>query len=273
MSASGGLVKALHNASELDVNTIQIHASPPQRWNRSPFPIGVEADFLALRPKSKVKKLFFHGIYLINLATPDREQLDLSKNSLVHSLDLLHRVNGDGLIFHLGSLKGQSNEKKAFRQVASALNWVLERAKSDARLLLEVTAGGGDIIGDRIEELAEIYAMVEQQARVGFALDSQHLWASGYDLVGDIESVIHGIETTLNLNKVWAIHLNDSKTEKGSRRDRHENFGNGTIGRDALTRFFLHPKLLQIPFILETPAMKTLELAKTEVAKLKKLAS
>lgn len=271
VSASGGLANALRNALELDINTIQIHASPPQRWNSKPFAPGIEDDFLASRSSSKVKKVFFHGIYLINLASPVPTHLHLSKTSLVNALDLLARIDGDGVIFHMGSLKDQEDEKAGLKQVAQSIDWILQHSPSKARLILEVAAGSGKIIGDRIEELAEVYEMVEAKERVGFALDSQHLWASGYDLVGELDAIVDAVDQVLDLKKVWAIHLNDSKTEKGSRKDRHENFGDGLIGRDALKAFFLHPKLTAIPFILETPAMKELALAKEEVKKLKEL--
>jgi deoxyribonuclease-4 len=133
---------------------------------------------------------------------------------------------------------------------------------------MEVAAGSGNIIGDRVEELALIYSQLERKALVGFGLDTQHMWASGYDLVNDHESVIAIVDGELSIDKVWSIHMNDSKTECGSKKDRHENIGDGLIGAKALERIFNHPKLRQIPFILETPALESLEGARTEVDKL-----
>ncbi len=268
VSAAGGLEQAILNANELQVNTIQIHANPPQRWNSKPSAKGVEEKFLELKKDSVVKKVFFHGIYLINLATPNPQQYHLSQLSLIHSLDLLARMNGEGVIFHMGSLKDESDETIGYKRVAEGINNVLEKSPPKAKLILEVAAGGGKIIGDRIEELATIYEMIEDKQRVGFGLDTQHLWASGYDLQNELETFIKDVERVLDLKKVWAIHLNDSKTEKGSRKDRHENIGDGLIGTKALKAFFLHPKLAEIPFILETPGMKSVETAKIEVRKL-----
>ena len=265
VSVAGGLEKSLEAAEALGVNTIQVHPSPPQKWNSKPFAAGVESKFNDLRAKSGVQKVFFHGIYLINLANPDDQKFHLSKVSLVNDLDLLARLNGDGLIFHLGSLKDQKDEKVGYRRVADGINWVMENSKNQARLILEVAAGSGAVIGDRLEELAEIYSMVECKERVGFGLDSQHLWASGYDLQNDLAGFVRNLEQTLTFDKIWSVHLNDSMTALGSRKDRHENIGHGLIGKEALESFINHPKLRDIPFILETPALKTPETAKVEV--------
>jgi len=148
----------------------------------------------------------------------------------------------------------------------------MENRAAPPRLLLEVAAGAGSIIGDRVEELATIYEKVEQKDRVGFALDSQHLWASGYDLAHELETIIKNFDAVLSIDKIWAIHLNDSKTALASKKDRHENLGDGSIGNEALSAFVNHPKLRTIPFILETPGLKEMETAKIEVEKLKALA-
>ena len=269
VSASGGLEQAVINGSTLGVNTIQLHPCPPQRWNYKAFEPGVEDKFLEARESSCVKKVFFHGIYLINLANPDPKQYQNSKTSLLHDVDLIARLKGDGVIFHCGSMKHQPDEEAGFRQIADGINWIMERADNDGRLLLEVAAGSGDIIGDRVEELERIYEGVTQKERVGFALDTQHMWASGYDLQNALEEVVDNIDRALSIDKVWAIHLNDSKTALGSRIDRHENIGDGLIGEEALRRVFLHPRLKHIPFILETPALKDLETAQGEVNKLR----
>ena len=263
---------ALANAQQLGVNTIQLHPAPPQRWNSKPYPAGYADKFNAQRPHSGVEKVFFHGIYLINLANPDPQQLHLSRTSLVHHLQLTAQIEGDGVIFHVGTAKHAADEATALRQAAESVNWIMENSPAPARLLLEVAAGAGSIIGDRVEELATIYDKVEQKDRVGFALDSQHLWASGYDLTNELEAIIENFDRALTIDKIWAIHLNDSKTPLASKKDRHENLGDGAIGKKTLSDFVNHPKLRHIPFILETPGLKDMETAKIEVEKLKALA-
>lgn len=268
VSCAGGLANAARTAIELNINTIQIHPSPPQRWNNQPFAEGVENDFNTIRKGSCLEKVFFHAIYLINMATPDPQKFHLAKSSLLNYLDLSARINGAGVIFHVGSMKDQPDEATGYDRVVSGLNWVLERAPQNSRLIMEVAAGSGSIIGDRLEELALIYSQLERKELVGFGLDTQHMWASGYDLTGSLEDVVKAVTEQLALEKVWSIHLNDSKTELGSKKDRHENIGDGLIGADTLRRIFTHKKLTHIPFILETPALESLEGARSEVQKL-----
>ena len=271
VSAAGGLANAVRNGQNLGVNSIQIHASPPQRWNFAPFPEGVEREFLELLPNSGIERMFFHGIYLINLASMDDGVFSRSKTSLIHALDLMARIQGHGVIFHLGSMKDHAEESTGYIRAAEAINSILEKSKNEAKLLLEVAAGSGKVIGDRMEELATIYEMVENKERVGFALDSQHLWASGYDLRNDLEKIVDDAERILGLRRIAAFHLNDSKTKLGSHVDRHENLGDGEIGIEAIKKLIHHPKLSQIPFILETPHLKEMETAKEEVEKLRAL--
>ncbi|NLF24718.1 MAG: deoxyribonuclease IV, partial [Deltaproteobacteria bacterium] len=214
---AGGLASCIKNGEALGVNTIQIHPSAPQRWNSKPFAPGIEQDYLTAKASSSIRKVFFHGIYLINLANPDPAKFHLSKLSLVHYLDLAARVGADGVIFHVGSNKDQVQEQDGFKQAARGINWILEKSDNQAKLLLEVSAGAGKIIGDKLEELAEIYSAVDDKTRVGFALDTQHMWASGYNWREDLEAIVAQVKSVLGMDKVWAIHLNDSMTEVDSK--------------------------------------------------------
>lgn len=268
VSSAGGLENGLKNGEILGINTIQIHSVPPQRWNSSKSPENVENMLLELLPKSGVKKIFFHAIYLINLVSADPKNFKLSKLSLENSMELLARVRGEGLIFHVGSLK-ELDEETGFKQAAEAIDEIMKEAPGTGKLLLEVSAGGGNIVGDRIEELRQIYDLLKYPERVGFALDSQHMWASGYNWRESLEEVIAEVDKHFGIERVGAIHLNDSMTEFASRKDRHANLGEGLIGEVALKALFNHPKMRNIPFILETPAMKDMEAAKVEVQKFK----
>jgi deoxyribonuclease-4 len=268
VSSAGGLENALENGDRLGVNTIQIHSAPPQRWNTKMAAPGEENEFLERFGHGSVKQVFFHGIYLINLATAESKNLKLSILSLQNSLDLLQRIKARGLIFHVGSLK-ELEQSVGFKQAAAAIDEALHNVPGDGRLLLEVSAGSGTIVGAKIEELRAIFDLVKNQDRIGFALDTQHMWASGYNWQEDLEEILSQIEKHYGFDRIGAIHLNDSMTECASRKDRHANLGEGLIGEAALKAVFNHPKLAHIPFILETPAMKNLEEAKLEVEKLK----
>ena len=269
VSAAGGLKNAVGAAVELGINTIQVHPSPPQRWNTTPFAPGVEDPFNEAREGTCLEKVFFHAIYLINMATPDNQKFHSAKTSLINYLDFNARIGGSGVIFHVGSMKDQEDEAVGYDRVVSGLNYVMEKAPDNGRLILEVAAGAGAVIGDKVEELAMIYSQLERKESVGFGLDTQHMWASGYDFQNKLDDVIDNVESILGLDKVWSIHLNDSKTALESRKDRHENIGDGLIGNDALKKVFLHKKLAHIPFILETPALESLEGARSEIEKLR----
>lgn len=269
VSAAGGLKNAVAAAVELGINTIQVHPSPPQRWNTTPFADGVEDAFLEAQKGTCLEKVFFHAIYLINMATPDNQKFQLAKSSLLNYLDFSARIGGSGVIFHVGSMKDQEDEAVGYDRVVSGLNFIMEKAPDNARLILEVAAGAGSVIGDKVEELQMIYDQLERKENVGFGLDTQHMWASGYDFVNHLDDVIDNVENTLGLDKVWSIHLNDSKTALESRKDRHENIGDGLIGATALRKVFTHKKLAHIPFILETPALESIEGARSEIEKLR----
>ena len=269
VSAAGGLQNSVAAAVELGINTIQVHPSPPQRWNITPFPSGVEDAFLRAKEGTCLEKVFFHAIYLINMATPDNQKFHNARASLLNDLDLSARIGGSGVIFHVGSMKDQEDDAVGYDRVVSGLNFIMEKAPDNARLILEVSAGAGAVIGDKVEELAMIYGQLERKENVGFGLDTQHMWASGYDFVNDLEGVIDNVESAFGLDKVWSIHLNDSKTALGSNKDRHENIGDGLIGEETLRKAFTHKKLSHIPFILETPALATRDGARSEIEKLR----
>lgn len=268
VSISGGLINALKAAQILEINTIQIHPCPPQKWNTKPFAEGIEDEYLKLLPQSGVKKTFFHGIYLINLANPDPVKRKLAELSLTNDLEFAHRINADGVIFHVGSLKHVSEKQEGLKHAADVVNSIFDKAKGDVKLCLEVAAGAGSVIGHKIEELIEIYNLVDNKERLSFALDTQHLWASGNNLDSDLEELLDKLHKAVGKIKIAAVHLNDSKTEFDSKTDRHENLGDGKIGFEKLHSVLMNKRLVDIPFILETPAMKDIESAKSEVAKL-----
>lgn len=274
VSSAGGLFNILDRGDALGVNTIMTHPAPPQRWNSQPFKDEVVEKFLERKKLgTNVEKIYFHGIYLINLANPDKQKFHLSKVSVMNHLDLLNRIDGDGVIFHTGSFKeyGEGEEDKGFERVIYGLNWIFENIPSQTKgrkLMLECAAGSGYVVGDKVEELARIFEGVKDEYKpmLGFCLDTQHMFASGYDFLNDLNNVIDHIDKVLGLDKVKAIHFNDSKTDLGSNKDRHENLGQGKIGEEGMRSFLNHSKLRDIPFILETPALDTPEGASQQVS-------
>lgn len=268
ISVSGGLQTSIERAKELDLNTIMIHPSPPQRWNSKPFDQESIEAFNDARKEYRLDKLFFHGIYLINLANPDKQKFHLSKMSLVHYLDLADAINCDSVVFHVGSFK-DTEEDEGYERIVKGINWIFENSENNANLSLEVAAGTGKVVGSRFEDLARIYEGVENKDRLNFCLDTQHMFGSGYDLRDDLDNVIERLDSVLGIEKISAVHFNDSKVELNSKKDRHENLGQGLIGEDAMKSFLNHSKLKNIPFIMETPNMKDMSTAVDEVKKLK----
>lgn len=284
VSCAGGLFNIIERGNALGVNTVMTHPAPPQRWNSTPFKDETVEKYLEAKSKDKnIKKVYFHGIYLINLANPDSQKFHLSKLSVMHHLDLLRRINADGVIFHTGSFK-DTTEEVGFERVIYGLNWIFDEMEklpsakendsfwNKEKLFLEVAAGSGNVVGDKFQELAKIYTGIKEEHRhkIGFCLDTQHMFASGYDLINNLDGVIEDLDSTLGLNKISAIHFNDSKTDFASNKDRHEDLGDlGKIGSKAMKAFLNHPKLAGKDFILETPSLDVFETAKQQVDLLK----
>jgi len=278
VSVAGGLANGIIAATTLQINAIQIHPTPPQRWTSKPLETAPIETFIKAQKKSPVKIVFAHAIYLINLAQPDKQKFHLSKLSLVHYLDFMSNLEtiaknyesdlvSGGVVVHVGSAIHYPSKQEALDRVLYGINWILENAPK-GQLLLESSAGSGQIIGEKLEDLAWLRDKAEQRERIGFTLDTEHMFASGYDWT-NADAVVSEIERALPLDKVALIHLNDSKVPCGSKKDRHENLGEGLIGETALKTIINHPKLKAIPMILETPRMKSLEEATVDVEKLK----
>ncbi|MCA9382619.1 deoxyribonuclease IV [Candidatus Dojkabacteria bacterium] len=256
VSAAGGIYNAVKNADDFDINCFQIFASPPQRWS---FKKPEEKDiqkFIADYKTSQQKAFYFHSIYLINLASEDKQKHHLAKMSLIDYLTLNNELGGNGVITHIGTATGTTYEK-AIENIRFGVNYVLEKTeKCSVPLILEVTAGTGNTIGSNFTHLKDIIEGVENKDRIKVGFDSAHLYASGYDIVNDLENVLNDFDKLVGLDKVESVHLNDSKVGLNEKRDRHENIGDGTIGAAGIKNLINNDRLKHLPFILETPGSK-----------------
>ncbi len=273
VSCAGGLYNILDRGEALRVNTVMTHPAPPQRWNSVPFKEETIEKYLERKSKgTSIEKVYFHGIYLVNLANPDSQKFHLSKLSLLHHMELINAIDGNGVVFHTGTFKDQPDEKVGYERVVYGINWIFENLKSKTKgkkFLLECAAGaGGKVVGDTFEELQTIFQMLpkEVQENVGFCLDTQHMFASGYDIVNNLEGVVKQMEDILGMENIIAVHFNDSKTEFASNKDRHEDLGKGLIGETGMKGFLNHPKLKHLDYILETPSLDEEVGAKEQVA-------
>lgn len=257
--------------NETGMTALQFMPTAPVRWSIKEIPRDKAQKLLDLLVDTQVRRILFHGIYLINLARKDKQKFHLSKMSLVTYLEfadyfnqLIEKYNKElekkfkllGICFHPGSAIDLTQEEGVDR-IVQGINWIFSKTSKSSRvkLLLETTAGSGNVLGDKLEELSEIREKVEQKNRVGYVLDTEHMFASGYNWRDQPEEVIDQVDQILRLENVASIHLNDSMVDLGSNKDRHANLGEGKIGFAALEKIVQDPRLKNIPFILETPAL------------------
>lgn len=192
-----------------------------------------------------------HGSYTMNLCAANEQTRRNALDMLKKDLDRMAYFPGSFYNFHPGSHTGQGTET-GIQRIADALNAVLT-PDTTATVLLETMAGKGSEVGGRFEELREIIDRVAQKDRLGVCFDTCHVWDAGYDLVHDPDGVLTAFDRVIGLDRLLAVHFNDSKNDCGSRKDRHEKLGRGFLGTDAMRRIALHPALQGRPFILETP--------------------
>ena len=282
VSSSGGIENSIKNGEKYGVNSIQIMPTAPMRWVTKLISDEDINKFVNELEKSNVKKILIHGIYLTNLARKDKQLFHLGKMGLVVYLDFAERVANEiqkrkieseilGVCFHPGSQQELSYED-SLERISYGIQWVLDEVKGKQKLLIETTAGTGTNLGRNFTELKLMRDGVKDKERVGYVLDTQHTYASGYDWVNNFDGVVEDLDRELGIDNIKSIHLNDSMPECGSNKDRHSNLGDGKLGEATIKRILKYSKFKNIPFILETPALKKTETILKEVELLKELA-
>ena len=209
------------------------------------------AALRALLEREGFGPLVAHGSYTMNLCAAKEETRANALDMLEKDLRRMEQLPGNFYSFHPGSHTGQGIET-GITLIAEALNRFL-RPEMQTIVLLETMAGKGSEVGGSFEELREILDRVTCRDKLGVCLDTCHIWDAGYDLVGDLDGVLTAFDRVIGLDKLYAVHFNDSKNDCGSRKDRHEKLGQGKLGPEAMRRIALHPALAGRPFILETP--------------------
>ena len=253
VSSAGGIHKAVERAVDLGAESFQIFGAAPQMWRRKHHPDEDTESYRQQFKQAKLKASFIHAVYLINLASPDDELLRKSTDTLTDELDLASRIGADGVIFHVGSHMG-SGFDHALPRIANAMSQALDRTPDDALLLLENNAGAGRSVGSSFAELSAIMNAVDNP-RVRICLDTCHAHAAGYNLatIAGLKQTVDEFQRELGADKLAAIHANDSKTELGSGKDRHENIGQGSIGIKAFRRMVRNRVLRKATWLLEVP--------------------
>lgn len=207
--------------------------------------------FLQLSQENHFGKLVAHAPYTMNCAAAKENLRDFARETMADDLKRLELTPGNYYNFHPGSHVGQGAET-GIDKIAEILNEVLAERQSTI-VLLETMSGKGSEVGRNFEELREIIDRVEQKAKLGVCLDTCHVWDGGYDIVNNLDGVFAEFDRVIGLDRLKAIHLNDSMNGLGSHKDRHAKIGEGEIGLEALVRVIRHPVTKGIPFILETP--------------------
>ncbi|MGD9694280.1 MAG: deoxyribonuclease IV [Thermoleophilia bacterium] len=272
VSASGGISKAIGRGREIGCESLQVFTHNPRTWRPIAHAQKEIDAFRELAAEAGIGPLVSHGLYLINLGAPDRDVptgppgkpavgtrniYRSSVESLIQHLEIGEALGLEGVVLHVGSSKG-SNEAEAIGRIGAGIAEAMDAAPGDCCVFLENTAGAGDTIGRSFAQLRAVFDAVARPDRLGFCLDSQHLFASGYPVheEGGIDRVLDEFDAVVGIDRLRSLHLNDSKTAFGSNRDRHENIGDGEIGEDGMRRILGHPALQGLPVILEVPGVE-----------------
>ncbi len=254
VSTAGGLDKAIDRALEIGASAMQIFVSAPQSYR---FSAPDEAMILKFNKKyleSDLRGLFFHSIYLMNLASQDGQKNHMAKQSLVDYLNTAALIHADGVVTHIGSSTGTTYEI-AIETIQKSINWVLDKTPKETTLILEVTAGAGNTIGCKYEHIRDIRCGITEIGRVKTCWDTQHTFASGYDIKNDLDGVLKMYDELVGLETLKVIHCNDSLVAFDSKKDRHQNIGKGEIGEEVFSLLLHDERLRSLPFILEVPGM------------------
>jgi deoxyribonuclease IV len=251
VSTAGGLVKAHERGVELDCDAIQVFNQSPRMWRPTTWKDPDIEQFRALMDRGPIKSVVIHAVYLINLATKDREMRKKSLTSLSHALRMGDAIGADGVVVHPGSTLKEPLPA-SLKRVGQAIEQVLGESDS-CRLLLENTAGAGGTIGRSLEELYELVDLGGGSKRIGVCLDCCHMLASGFDIRTDdgLTQVMDDFESHLGLDRLACVHVNDSAVPLGSNRDRHELLPDGELGEAGLSAFLSEPRFEGLPALLE----------------------
>lgn len=251
LSISKGYLAIAREAASLGANTFQFFTRNPRGGKAKAIdPADVEA-FREFAAAHGIDRILAHAPYTLNPASATEKTRDFARLALAEDLARMENTPGQLYNMHPGSHVGQGVDA-GIELISDALNEAL-RPDQTTTLLLETMAGKGSEVGGRFEELAAIIERVELSDKMGVCLDTCHVWDAGYDIAGDLDGVLREFDQVIGLERLSAIHLNDSLNPRGAHKDRHARIGEGFIGFEALSAVTRHPLLRDLPFYLETP--------------------
>ena len=251
LSSSKGYLAMGKEAVKIDANTFQFFTRNPRGTKAKAIDENDVERFLVFAKENGIERILAHAPYTLNACSADEHLRELARDTMADDLRRMEYTPGNCYNFHPGSHVGQGAEA-GIAFIADMLNQIL-KPEQRTTVLLETMSGKGSEVGREFEELREILDRVECRERMGVCLDTCHVWDGGYDIVNDLDGVIGTFDRIIGLEKLKAIHLNDSMSPLGAHKDRHAKIGEGCIGEEALKRVVTHPALKDLPFYLETP--------------------
>jgi deoxyribonuclease-4 len=252
LSSAGGIHTAVDRAEAVGAESLQVFTQSPRAWRPTNHDPASFERFRERRAEVGLHGVLCHALYLCNLAAPNDEVYAKSIAALRNTMEVAGAIGADAVVFHVGSHLGSGFEH-GLERVLPAMEQVLELSSDETWLLMENSAGAGGTIGRSIDELATIYERLDRHPRLGICLDSCHLYVSGVDVTDAavLDALLDEVDSSIGLDRLRALHVNDSAAELGSNRDRHANIGEGLLGEEL--GFFLgNPRLQGLPAVLET---------------------
>ena len=252
LSSSGGIHTAVDRAEAIGAESLQVFTQSPRAWRPTNHDPANFEKFRERRAEVGLHGVLCHALYLCNLAAPDDAIYAKSVAAMRNTMEVAGGIGADAVVFHVGSHLGSGFEH-GLERVLPAMEQVLELSTDETWLLMENSAGAGGTIGRSIDELATIYQRLDGHPRLGVCLDSCHLYVSGIDVTdgAQLDALLDDVESSIGLDRLRALHVNDSASPLGSNSDRHANIGEGLLG-EKLGVFLGNPRLQGLPAVLET---------------------
>lgn len=254
VSIAGKIYEAVDRAKALNCECMQIFSRNPRGWQATKLDKADVEEFKKRRKEADITPLVVHIPYLINLASPEDRLYEKSIQAYLEDIRRADLLSAEYFVTHLGSHKGKGRDLGIDR-FARALDKIIKELKPKVKILLENTSGSGNWLGGDFEDIAEIMTKSHQKDKLGLCFDTCHAYAAGYDIKNKkgLDETLKKIDKLIGINKLKLIHINDSKGDLGSHLDRHQHIGKGKIGRDGFRLILHHPKLRDLPYVLETP--------------------
>ena len=251
LSAAKGYEHMGKEALKIGANTFAFFTRNPRGGKSKALDTDDIGKFLEIAKENNFGKLVAHAPYTLNPCSKDKKVRDFAYIAMSEDMERMEHTPGNFYNFHPGSHVGQGVEA-GIEMIADLLNQILKPDQSTI-VLLEIMAGKGSEVGSRFEELAAIIERVDLKDKIGVCMDTCHVSDAGYDIINDLDGVLEEFDRIVGLDKLYAMHINDSLNPAGAHKDRHAKIGEGHLGVDTIVNVITHPKLKHVPFILETP--------------------